>query len=121
MTIVYTSHYMEEVEAVCDELAVIDHGRVVARGATTDLLRQSNGRTLQVTLEVLPAVRPDLAPLQALWLDDRRLEIAGVDDAGLAGVLTALRESGAVIGQVRYGVSRLQEIYNALVDEEAAA
>jgi ABC-2 type transport system ATP-binding protein len=38
-TLVYTSHYMEEIEAICDTLAVIDHGRVVARGTTAELVR----------------------------------------------------------------------------------
>ncbi len=37
-TLVYTSHYMEEIEAICDQLAVIDHGRVVKRGSTAELV-----------------------------------------------------------------------------------
>ena len=37
-TLVYTSHYMEEIEAICDTLAVIDHGHVVARGTTAELV-----------------------------------------------------------------------------------
>jgi len=38
-TIVYTSHYMEEVEAICDRVAIIDGGKVLREGALTDLLR----------------------------------------------------------------------------------
>jgi ABC-2 type transport system ATP-binding protein len=38
-TLVYTSHYMEEIESICDTLAVIDHGHVVARGTPADLAR----------------------------------------------------------------------------------
>jgi len=38
-TIVYTSHYMEEIEAICDRVAIIDAGRVLREGALTELLR----------------------------------------------------------------------------------
>lgn len=37
-TIIYTSHYMEEVEALCDDIAIIDHGRVLTHGSLTALL-----------------------------------------------------------------------------------
>ena len=39
MAIVYTSHYMEEAEALCDYIAIIDHGRVIAHGEIGELLR----------------------------------------------------------------------------------
>ena len=38
-TILYTSHYMEEVEAICDHVAIIDGGKVLREGALTELLR----------------------------------------------------------------------------------
>jgi ABC-2 type transport system ATP-binding protein len=40
MTIVYSTHYMEEVETLCDEIAIIDHGNVIAKGDLQDLLSQ---------------------------------------------------------------------------------
>lgn len=39
-TIIYSTHYMEEVEELCDELAIIDHGQVIAQGRLQDLLQQ---------------------------------------------------------------------------------
>jgi ABC-2 type transport system ATP-binding protein len=39
MTILYTSHYMEEVEQLCDTIAIMDHGRILAAGSLTQLLR----------------------------------------------------------------------------------
>ena len=54
MTIVYTSHYMEEVEAICDELAVIDRGRVVAREPVDKLLQMAAAKSLQLTFEQAP-------------------------------------------------------------------
>src|SRR5262249_8683065 len=43
VTIVYTSHYMEEVQALCARIAIIDHGRVIACDALPELLRQLVG------------------------------------------------------------------------------
>lgn len=39
-TVIYSTHYMEEVEELCDELAIIDHGQVIAQGRLQDLLQQ---------------------------------------------------------------------------------
>jgi ABC-2 type transport system ATP-binding protein len=41
-TLIYTSHYMEEIEAICDEIAVVDHGHVVARGTTAELAQRGD-------------------------------------------------------------------------------
>lgn len=40
-TIIYTSHYVEEVEYLCDRVAIMDHGQMLAEGSTADLLRQA--------------------------------------------------------------------------------
>lgn len=45
-TIVLTTHYMDEAELLCDELAIIDAGRIIARGAPADLLRSHYGHSL---------------------------------------------------------------------------
>jgi ABC-2 type transport system ATP-binding protein len=42
-TIVYTSHYMEEVEAICDRVAIIDHGRVLVSGTLSEVIRGGKG------------------------------------------------------------------------------
>jgi len=39
-TIILTTHYMEEAQALCDHVAIMDHGRIIARGAPLDLIRQ---------------------------------------------------------------------------------
>lgn len=44
-TIIYTSHYMEEVEAICDDIAIIDHGKIIARGTKAALLKNSQAMT----------------------------------------------------------------------------
>ena len=47
VTVFFTTHYMEEAERVADEIAVIDHGRIVAEGTAAALRQQTGGRTLE--------------------------------------------------------------------------
>ncbi|MCC5971723.1 MAG: ABC transporter ATP-binding protein [Pararhodobacter sp.] len=48
MTIILTTHYLEEAQEMCDEIAIIDHGEVVARDTTAALVGQMDGKTLLV-------------------------------------------------------------------------
>jgi ABC-2 type transport system ATP-binding protein len=61
MTVLYTSHYMEEVEALCDRIAIVDHGKLIAQGA--------------------------LAELQALVGDEDRIRVTLGESAGDAGTV----------------------------------
>ncbi|WP_442604081.1 ATP-binding cassette domain-containing protein [Paenibacillus sp. KN14-4R] len=51
ITIVYSTHYMEEVEALCDDIAIIDHGKVVIQGSLDELLHQYATRAIYVEIE----------------------------------------------------------------------
>jgi ABC-2 type transport system ATP-binding protein len=52
MTILYTTHYMEEIERACDQIAILDHGRIIAEGALTDLLARSHGNLESLFLKL---------------------------------------------------------------------
>lgn len=114
-TIVYTSHYMEEVERLCDSVAVIDHGRVVLHERTANLLRREGGESLQV---VLTTPRPELAellkPFAATHADFKIWKLT-LPRARLPEVLNVLEHSGAEVERMQYGVSRLEEIYLELL------
>jgi ABC-2 type transport system ATP-binding protein len=51
MTVVYATHYMEEAEAVCDDVAILDHGRVLTHGALSDVLYQHAPQAVYVEWE----------------------------------------------------------------------
>ena len=50
VTIILTTHYLEEAEALCDRIAIINHGRLITEAATTDLLARAGHKTLVLTL-----------------------------------------------------------------------
>ncbi|HTX76071.1 MAG TPA: ABC transporter ATP-binding protein [Terracidiphilus sp.] len=49
MAVLYTTHYMEEAERLCDRIAIIDHGRIIAEGTNNDLVRNAFGTRTEVT------------------------------------------------------------------------
>lgn len=50
-TVIYTSHYMEEVEAICTRIAIMDNGKIIACGTSEELKRLVNGDDEHITLE----------------------------------------------------------------------
>jgi ABC-2 type transport system ATP-binding protein len=116
-TVIYTSHYMEEVEAICDEIAIIDHGRVIARNKTAQLLQQGASKLLLVNF----AVKPNETLLNAfsIWrpeaVHERQYELSLGNADELTAVLATCKTHGMQVEQLQFGVSRLERIYLSLL------
>lgn len=121
-TVIYTSHYMEEVEAICDELAILDHGHVVARDTTANLLQQGQQKIALLTLDRTP----DAIAMQALrrWapepLQDLQIELTLNDAQELGAVIALCQQQQLRVEQVQFGISRLERIYLALLKTESS-
>ncbi len=96
MTVVYTSHYMEEVEYLCQRLAIVDHGRVIAQG-TLDEVRHLVGRETTVRLKVNAS---DAALVAAV--------------SAVPGVSQARGEEGAVVALVSEAAETLSPVLAAI-------
>jgi len=119
MTIILTTHYLEEAEAMCDEIAIINHGEVVARDRTETLLGRLDAKTLVVHPE--QAAPSDLAlpegvtlqrrPDGALELGYRRSQISA------GAVLNALGAAGVQIADVATEEPDLEDVFLALTSD----
>ncbi|MEV5690887.1 ATP-binding cassette domain-containing protein [Micromonospora globbae] len=79
MTVFITTHYLDEADALCDRIAIMDHGEVVAEGTPADLKREISGDVVQVGLDI--TTTPQAA--QALDGEAYVRKLETVDDGGL--------------------------------------
>jgi ABC-2 type transport system ATP-binding protein len=61
VSLLYTTHYMEEAERLCDRIAIIDHGRIIASGTTEELVRKTVGARQTLIVEAASALPDTLA------------------------------------------------------------
>jgi ABC-2 type transport system ATP-binding protein len=118
ITLLLTTHYLEEADRLADRLAIVDRGRVVAEGTPDGLKSELSGDAIQVDLvEALeePRVRAALAIVPAL----RELSVTGAivraraDHGATAvpGMITALEAGGARVASVRVTRPSLDDVY----------
>jgi len=113
MTIIYTSHYMEEVEALCDRVAIIDAGAIVAIGSIAELIAAHAGKGVELELAgAIDAATAAAAAHGSVTRDGRMLRV--VPTAGLAPVVAAIELAGATIVRVASRAANLETAFLAL-------
>jgi ABC-2 type transport system ATP-binding protein len=124
VTIVLTTHYLEEAEQLCDRIAIIHHGRVIANEPTRQLVSRAQEKAVVVTFDHDIAAVPTNPTFENIALiDERTLEITYRKDKVNAGqVLSALAAEGLAIVDVSTRDPDLEDVFLSLVaaDQEAA-
>ncbi|MEO8811798.1 MAG: ABC transporter ATP-binding protein [Caulobacteraceae bacterium] len=115
VTVVLTTHYLEEAEALCDTIAIVNRGEVVACESTGDLLRRLDSRTVVVTPGAALAAPPDLAPFEAKLRPGGDLAVAfKTAEASVEQVLAAVRAAGVQIKDLRTEEPDLEDVFVSL-------
>jgi ABC-2 type transport system ATP-binding protein len=117
MTIVLTTHYLEEADRLASRLVIVDRGRVVAQGSPDDLKRELRGDTVQVELaesrngDAIGAVQR-LPGVTELTVDGRLLR-ARVDNgaAAIPSVISALEQGGLQVASATIARPSLDDVY----------
>lgn len=126
VTILLSTHYMDEAEQLCHQVAILSHGRIVTQGTVQELLAAQRDEAIQIRLDreapagLEEALRrlPEVGEFQ---LSGRCLTAtAPRTDAAALALLQALREAGVGVESMGYGSSSLEHIFLDLTDEEAA-
>ena len=122
ITVIYTSHYMEEVEALCDEIAIINNGHMVARGTTRQLLQQDQDQTLLLTFAQTPssAAVHSWQRWQPLALHANQYEFTLNQASEIETIMQQCSVHQLQVLQAQFGVSKLERIYLSLLQAEAA-
>ena len=126
VTVVLTTHYIEEAETMADRVAVIAKGRILLVEDKASLMRRMGRKVLRVTLaEPVAAVPEALAPFGlALDQEGRRLSYAydtKAERTGITRLLAALQAAGLHLADLDTEASSLEDIFVTLVHGETAA
>lgn len=118
-TIILTTHYLEEAEALCRNIAIINHGEIVEHSSIRDLLRRLQREVFIIdTDEVLPA-EVTLGDFVVRRVDDHSLEVEVEKGQRLNDVFAALEGAGIGVVSMRNRANRLEEMFVNLVESAA--
>ena len=113
VTVVLTTHYLEEAEQLCDRIAIINHGRLIANEPTRELVGKAQEKVVAVTVD-RDLVAPPVAPAfdRIVLKGERTLEITYQKDKVNAGeVLAAVQGAGLGIVDVSTKEADLEDVF----------
>ncbi|MHB1305126.1 MAG: ABC transporter ATP-binding protein [Acidiphilium sp.] len=124
VTVILTTHYIEEAEELADEVGVIDRGRLILVEETAALMQKLGKRRLTLTLQQpMAAIPPELVEWHLTLADDGQRLVYSFDanatDTGIPGLLRRLGGMGIDFKDLDTGRSSLEDIFVSLVEQAA--
>jgi ABC-2 type transport system ATP-binding protein len=121
-TIILTTHYLEEAESLCRNVAIIDRGTIVEQGPMRALLAKLDveGFVFDIDGE-LPSQLPVIEGTTLVATDDHTLDLDMPRAMDLNRVFAALGDAGIRVRSMRTKSNRLEELFVRLTGDEAAA
>ncbi|QSX79206.1 ABC transporter ATP-binding protein [Agrilutibacter solisilvae] len=117
-TIILTTHYLEEAESLCRNLAIIDKGRIVEQGPMKALLAKLDVEGFLFDIDgQLPATLPQIPGATLLAQDDHTLDVEMPRAMDLNRVFAALGDNGIRVRSMRTKSNRLEELFVRLTSE----
>jgi len=120
-TIILTTHYLEEAENLCRNVAIIEGGNIIERDSMANVLRKLQTEVFVFNLRDPREVAPQLSGFTALLSDDHTLEIEVSKTQSLNDIFAQLSAQGIAVNSMRNKVNRLEELFVRLVDGSALA
>ena len=115
-TIILTTHYLEEAETLCRNIAIINGGLIAERDRMSSLLRRLNTETFVLNLRDFLAAAPPLEGYATALIDSHTLEVEISKEQNLNDLFLRLSQMGIEVLSMRNKVNRLEEIFMRLVE-----
>jgi ABC-2 type transport system ATP-binding protein len=116
-TIILTTHYLEEAEQLCKNLAIIDHGEIIENTNMKSLINRLNMQTLCLDLEKPLPPDTQLTNFQYRVVDETTIEIEIYKHQSINELFTCLNQQHIAVTSLRNKTNRLEELFLHLVNE----
>ncbi len=117
-TIILTTHYLEEAENLCKNIAIIDHGKVIIDDSMNNLLERLNEESFILYLKNPLSKNIDLEGFQLTIRDKKTLEATLTNQATLHDLFSVLHKQGITIQSIRNKTNRLEELFMKLTSQK---
>ncbi len=121
-TVILTTHYLEEAEKLCRNIAIIDHGKIIENTSMHQLLATLDVETFVLDVDRVPAQLPQLPGVTLRKRDEQTLEAEMARAHNLNAMFAALSGCGITVTSMRNKTNRLEELFMRLIggDREQA-
>ena len=120
ITIILTTHYLEEAEQLCRNIGIIDHGRIVENTSMRELLMKLHVETFLLDLRNPQPVAPRLEGYPVQLVDPLTLEVQVEKSQGVNALFAQLAAQGIEVLSLRNKTNRLEELFVSLVAKNLA-
>ncbi|MBT7331581.1 MAG: ABC transporter ATP-binding protein, partial [Oceanospirillaceae bacterium] len=114
-TIILTTHYLEEAESLCRNIAIIDQGDIIKHSSMRDLLKTLTTEVFVFDLQSPLAQVPEIQGYRLQLVNDTHLEVSITQGQNINGVFAKLSDAGVHVTSMRNKTNRLEELFVNLV------
>jgi ABC-2 type transport system ATP-binding protein len=115
-TIILTTHYLEEAESLCRNIAIIDEGRIIENDTMANVVGKLQLEVFVLSLQEPVRAAPALAGYTVRLRNEREIEVEVVKGQGLNEVFAQLSQQGLHVASMRTKTNRLEELFIRLVE-----
>ena len=117
-TIILTTHYLEEAENLCNNIAIIDHGITIEQTQMRSLLNRLHVETFILYLTENIETLPDCGDYAVRLIDDATLEVDVNQTQNLSDIIHRLRECGVEVDSMKNKTNRLEQLFISMMNNK---
>ncbi len=118
MTIILTTHYLEEAESLCRNIAIIDEGKIIENDAMANVVSKLQREVFVLTMKDFMQSPPVIEGYEVRLRNNYEIEVEVAKEQGLNGLFNAISNQSLHVSSMRTRSNRLEELFMRLVENK---